>query len=87
MFDKKKNEWVNIRQNENRIRNLQKKLNNNNNNNNSNNDNNKNSNSLDPGKAWTECRVWSGSKLFAKGYQQMTMSSKCLKLKYIEVSE
>ena len=37
------------------------------------------SNSLDPDKAWTECRSWSWSKLFAKSYQQMTMSCKSLK--------
>ena len=32
------------------------------------------SNSLDPDKAWIECRA----KLFAKGYQQITMLCKCL---------
>ena len=36
------------------------------------------SNSLDPNKAWTECRSCSGSKLFEKSYQQMTMSCKSL---------
>ena len=37
------------------------------------------SNSLDPDNAWTECWALKGSKLFAKGYQQMTMSCKCLR--------
>ena len=36
------------------------------------------SNSLDPDKALTECQASSGSKLFAKGYQQMTKSGEGL---------